>query len=71
MPRIKHSTRSQGPWGRHPQAETIAPAAETLKRALHDDRHGPLPAMLLSLTVLAGVVRLEQNGKPRGVGRAT
>ena len=27
-----------------------------MKRALRDDRHGPLPAMLLSLTVLAGIV---------------
>src|SRR5438067_466261 len=27
-----------------------------LRRALHDEAHGPLPALLLGLTVLAGVV---------------
>ena len=29
---------------------------QRLRRALHDEAHGPLPALLLSLTVLAGVV---------------
>jgi uncharacterized membrane protein YoaK (UPF0700 family) len=36
--------------------ERRAPAVEGLRRALHDEAHGPLPALLLSLTVLAGVV---------------
>jgi uncharacterized membrane protein YoaK (UPF0700 family) len=31
-------------------------AGWALKRAVFDERHGPLPALLLSLTVLAGVV---------------
>jgi uncharacterized membrane protein YoaK (UPF0700 family) len=30
--------------------------AHGLRRALHDEAHGPLPALLLALTVLAGVV---------------
>jgi uncharacterized membrane protein YoaK (UPF0700 family) len=33
-----------------------APVREGLKRAVYDEPHGPLPAMLLALTVLAGVV---------------
>jgi uncharacterized membrane protein YoaK (UPF0700 family) len=33
-----------------------APAVRELSRALFDDRDGPLPALLLALTVLAGVV---------------
>jgi hypothetical protein len=33
-----------------------APAGRALRRALVDERHGPLPALLLALTVLAGVV---------------
>ena len=27
-----------------------------LRRALHDEAHGPLPSLLLALTVLAGIV---------------
>lgn len=33
-----------------------APALPGLRRALHDEPHGPLPGLLLALTVLAGVV---------------
>jgi uncharacterized membrane protein YoaK (UPF0700 family) len=33
-----------------------SPAAAGLRRALVDEEHGPLPALLLALTVLAGVV---------------
>jgi uncharacterized membrane protein YoaK (UPF0700 family) len=36
--------------------ERRAPALGGLSRALHDEQHGPLPALLLALTVLAGVV---------------
>ncbi len=33
-----------------------AAVVRRLRRALHDEPHGPLPALLLALTVLAGVV---------------
>ncbi len=33
-----------------------APAVPALRQAFYDEAHGPLPAMLLALTVLAGVV---------------
>jgi uncharacterized membrane protein YoaK (UPF0700 family) len=33
-----------------------APVATRLLRAVHDEPHGPLPGLLLALTVLAGVV---------------
>ncbi len=42
--------RTPGPAGNRP------PLAHGLRRALRDEAHGPLPALLLALTVLAGVV---------------
>jgi uncharacterized membrane protein YoaK (UPF0700 family) len=37
-------------------SERRPPIVDRLRQAVHDELHGPLPALLLSLTVLAGVV---------------
>jgi uncharacterized membrane protein YoaK (UPF0700 family) len=45
-----------GPWGPAEDSRVPGSRGERLRRALVDDLDGPLPALLLALTVLAGVV---------------
>ena len=45
-----------GPAGSSPPLQPSPSVAWALRRAVRDERQGPLPALLLALTVLAGVV---------------